>query len=87
MKILSPRTVAWCVKRGHPWVTYNPVMHRTWCRCGERQQAGEAPQDWKAMWEISSGHDECGNDPCRCYENHLEEWQRNRLARRRGAAS
>jgi hypothetical protein len=26
---------AWCVERGHPGTTYNPLMDRTWCACGE----------------------------------------------------
>lgn len=65
VKILSPQTVAWCVERGHPWVTYNPLMNRTWCRCGERRQDGAAEVDWEAKWEIF--HDHKPDEPCRCY--------------------
>lgn len=28
----TPETQAWCARRNHPWVTYNPWMDRTWCR-------------------------------------------------------
>jgi hypothetical protein len=25
----------WCVERDHPGTTYNPLMGKTWCACGE----------------------------------------------------
>jgi hypothetical protein len=62
---VTEQTKAWCVQRGHPWVTYNLALDRTWCRCGERQQTGEAPADWKAKWELF--HDHGRDEPCRCY--------------------
>ena len=31
-----PATITWCAERDHPWLTYNPHMDRTWCRCGQR---------------------------------------------------
>jgi hypothetical protein len=44
-----PSTVAWCVTRDHPWVTYNPWLDRSWCRCGQRQADGQQPPDWDAI--------------------------------------
>lgn len=61
----SDATQAWCAERGHPYVTYHPWLDRTYCRCGERQEAGERPLDWKAMWEVF--HDHAPGEPCRCY--------------------
>ena len=62
---VSPSTVAWCVQRGHPWLTYNPWLDRTWCRCGQRQAAGEQPPDWDAKRELF--HDHPYGALCRCY--------------------
>jgi hypothetical protein len=25
----------WCVARSHPGTTFNPLMGKTWCACGE----------------------------------------------------
>ena len=58
-------TGEWCVSRGHPFVTYNPQLDRTYCRCGERQEAGGQPVDWRAKWEIF--HDHEPGTPCNCY--------------------
>lgn len=65
MKILSEQTRVWCVERDHPLITYNPHLNNTWCRCGERVDAGEAEVDWQAKWEIFHDHDQ--DAPCRCY--------------------
>jgi hypothetical protein len=62
---VTPETREWCVKRNHPWVTYNPLVSRSYCRCGERQEPGEQPMDWDAKWEIF--HDHPRDAPCRCY--------------------
>lgn len=62
-----PATAAWCVERGHPWVTYNPWLSRSWCRCGARQADGHQPADFRALHEE---HHTCDYDdpaPCRCY--------------------
>jgi hypothetical protein len=61
----EPATIAWCAQRGHPWLTYNPWLDRTWCRCGARQAAGEQPHDWEADRELF--HDHPRGAPCRCY--------------------
>ena len=61
----SEHTLAWCAQRGHPWLTYNPWLDRTWCRCGQRQAAGEQPHDWDAQWELC--HDHPRGTPCSCY--------------------
>jgi hypothetical protein len=61
----SVATQAWCVQREHPWLTYNPWLDRTWCRCGQRQAAGEQPHDWDAQWELFHSHPRGAE--CRCY--------------------
>jgi hypothetical protein len=48
MSAVNPDTRTWCEQRNHPWVTYNPWLDRTWCRCGQRSEAGEQPMDWDA---------------------------------------
>jgi hypothetical protein len=58
-------TRAWCVERGHPFVTYNPWLGNTWCRCGERRVQGEQPQDERAKREVF--HSCTPGEPCRCY--------------------
>lgn len=25
----------WCIEHGHPGTTYNPLLNKTWCACGE----------------------------------------------------
>lgn len=65
--ILAASTVAWCEERGHPFVTYNPLLDDSWCRCGHRRVAGEQPMDWQAKREY--GHN-CTCDArgeCRCH--------------------
>lgn len=62
---VSAATVEWCEARQHPYVTYNPHLNRTYCRCGARQHDGDHPVDWDAMWEIF--HDHPPGDRCRCY--------------------
>lgn len=61
----SETTGVWCAERGHPWLTYNPWLNRTWCRCGERQADGEQPHDWDADWELF--HDHPRDTACSCY--------------------
>jgi hypothetical protein len=63
--LAEPATVAWCTERAHPWVTYNPVLDRSYCRCGQRQAEGGQPMDWDAKREIF--HDHPRGTPCRCY--------------------
>lgn len=29
-----------CAEHNHPGVTFNPLMNRTWCLCGERRYEG-----------------------------------------------
>lgn len=58
-------TAEWCTSRSHPFVTYNPELDRTYCRCGERQEAGTGPMDWRAKWEI--WHDHEPGAECNCY--------------------
>lgn len=58
-------TRQWCVERGHPWLTYNPWLDRSYCRCGERQADGDQPQDMRAKHELF--HDHAPDEPCRCY--------------------
>lgn len=55
---VTEETKQWCSDRRHPWVTYNPWLHRSYCRCGERQEFGERPMDWQAKREIFSGEGE-----------------------------
>ncbi|MFE1476501.1 hypothetical protein ACFW6N_21945 [Streptomyces cyaneofuscatus] len=58
-------TKTWCEERHHPYVTYNPLLERSYCRCGQRQEAGEQPMNWRAKREI---HHHCEPDgPCACY--------------------
>jgi hypothetical protein len=60
-------TVEWCVQRDHPFVTYNPWLDESFCRCGARQVPGEQPMDWQAKRVVfhACGSDESGE--CRCY--------------------
>lgn len=58
-------TKEWCGERDHPWVTYNPWLDRSYCRCGKRQAAGEQPTDWQAKREVFHNHPQ--GAPCRCY--------------------
>lgn len=61
----SEATLAWCLERGHPWVTYNPWLVWSYCLCGHRQAPGEQPMDWDAKWSLF--HDHPFGEPCRCY--------------------
>lgn len=61
----EPATLEWCTARQHPFVTYNPDLDVTLCRCAGRQQAGEHPVDWQAKHEIF--HDHPQGAPCSCY--------------------
>jgi hypothetical protein len=45
---------AWCGQRGHPWVTYNSWLDKTWCRCGSKVEAGAHPIDLQAVLEENS---------------------------------
>jgi hypothetical protein len=55
----------WCISSGHPFVTYNPWLDRSYCRCGHRQEEGAQPMDWGAKHAIFHG---CTpGTPCRCY--------------------
>ena len=58
-------TKTWCVERGHPFVTYNPFLDLSLCRCGGRQVSGDRPQDMQAKWELF--HDHAPGERCRCY--------------------
>lgn len=58
-------TRAWCAERGHPFVTYNPWLGSTWCRCGKRREQGEQPLDERAQWDMF--HDHAPGAPCRCF--------------------
>jgi hypothetical protein len=53
------------VDRDHPFITYSPWVHRSYCRCGERQVDGDQPQDMRAKWELF--HDHEPGKPCLCY--------------------
>ena len=58
-------TTQWCEQRGHPFVTYNAQMDRSYCRCGHNQLAGEQPLDWQAKRDVFHS---CQPDgPCGCY--------------------
>lgn len=46
---VSDKTIAWCVQRGHPWVTYSPWTDATFCRCREKREPGESPIDMQAL--------------------------------------
>lgn len=48
---VTEATRQWCEERGHPFVTYNPWLDDSWCRCGACRVPGEQPLD----------------EPCRCY--------------------
>jgi hypothetical protein len=58
-------TRAWCEDRGHPFITYNPWMGWSFCRCGERREQGDHPQDMQAKRDLF--HDHPVGAPCRCY--------------------
>lgn len=58
-------TIEWCVEREHPWLTFNPWLNRSYCRCGERQAEGEQPQDMRAKHDLF--HDHAPGEPCACY--------------------
>jgi len=62
---VTTSTKEWCASRSHPFVTYNPHLDRSYCRCGQRQEAGAQPMDWRAKWEIF--HDHEPSTPCNCY--------------------
>lgn len=62
---VAAQTVAWCTARDHPYVTYNPCVERSYCRCGSRQADGEQPVDWTAKHELFHAHPPGG--ACRCY--------------------
>lgn len=65
MIMLSESTRRWCSDREHPLITYNPLLNRTYCRCGHRQEPGQQPMDWDAKHEIFHA---CSlGDSCRCY--------------------
>ena len=59
--------VQWCIDRDHPFITYNPLLDRSYCRCGQRQEAGAQPMDWEAKHSIF--HTCKPGAPCRCYVN------------------
>lgn len=58
-------TRQWCTERGHPFITYNPWLDRSYCRCGHRQEPGDRSQDWNAKYELF--HDHKPGTLCRCY--------------------
>lgn len=58
-------TQKWCEDRDHPLITYNPWSDRSYCRCGQRQEAGEQPMDWAAKREVF--HHCTPDGPCGCY--------------------
>ncbi|MFI1312828.1 hypothetical protein ACH4TS_22190 [Streptomyces albidoflavus] len=62
---VAPRTVVWCEERDHPYLTYNPWLDRSYCRCGRRQDSGPQPPDTLAAHEIFHTHPP--GAPCRCY--------------------
>ncbi|MFJ2218213.1 hypothetical protein ACIQVO_38450 [Streptomyces sp. NPDC101062] len=63
--MIGQATARWCDDRGHPFVTYHPWLHRSYCRCGRRQEAGAQPMDWAAKHAV---HHHCPlAGPCRCY--------------------
>jgi hypothetical protein len=61
----EPETREWCEQRGHPLITYNPWLDKTFCRCGVVVLDGEQPQDMRAKSELF--HDHAPGDRCRCY--------------------
>lgn len=65
--LVHANTITWCVARNHPWVTYNPWLDQTFCRCGERMAEGRGDLDLRAIHET---HHTCGwatAGRCRCY--------------------
>lgn len=60
-------TAAWCAKRNHPLVTFNPWVPRTYCRCGQVQVVGEQPVDWQALHETHHTCEYGKPETCRCY--------------------
>ncbi|MFD7620073.1 hypothetical protein [Streptomyces sp. NPDC059802] len=62
---VAPETAEWCTSRDHPYVTYNPLLARSYCRCGHRQESGAQPVDWEAKHEMFHSHPPSA--PCRCY--------------------
>jgi hypothetical protein len=65
MTNVTETTSQWCVDREHPFITYNPWLDRSYCRCGERQAAGAQPMDEAAKRSIFH-HCKPGG-PCQCY--------------------
>jgi hypothetical protein len=63
--VTSEATKEWCAARGHPFVTFNSSLNRTYCRCGQRQQSGELPMDWAAKRGVFHNCEPAS--PCRCY--------------------
>lgn len=58
-------TRQWCEDREHPFVTYNPWLGQSFCRCGARREHGEQPQDLAAKREVFHS---CGpGEACLCY--------------------
>jgi hypothetical protein len=62
---VSEATQQWCRDRSHPFVTYNPWLDRSYCRCGNRQKSGDQSQDHDAKRAVF--HNCEPGDPCRCY--------------------
>ncbi|MFG2210555.1 hypothetical protein [Streptomyces sp. NPDC048638] len=62
---VAPQTVAWCTAREHPYLTYNPWLKRSYCRCGSRQADGEQPLDRAAQHALF--HDHLPGAVCGCY--------------------
>lgn len=62
---ISEATQQWCEDRSHPFVTYNPWLDRSYCRCGKRQEASDQPQDEDAKRQVF--HHCKPEGPCRCY--------------------
>lgn len=74
----TPETVAWCVQRDHPWVTFSPWTGpvdpetgkrsgETWCRCGAERIIGRAELDADAQRETHHTCDPADPGSCRCY--------------------
>jgi len=61
----TPETTQWCAKKAHPFMTYNPWLDRSYCRCGERQEPGEQAMDWEAKRDVF--HSCPPGGPCNCY--------------------
>ncbi|MFE9619529.1 hypothetical protein [Streptomyces sp. NPDC006384] len=62
---VAPQTVVWCKERAHPYVTYNPWLDRSYCRCGRRQESGKQPLDALAQHQVFHAH--APGALCRCY--------------------